>query len=377
MRKVLLIAAKDFLLVMRDPAALLLMLLAPFLLTVGMGLIAGSFLGGGSVGIGDIPVALAIEDRGAAGAALLEYLRSPDIEGLLMGTSAPDAAAARSLVDSDKAAAALIVPSGFTASLSGTPSPLILYLNPNSGAAAGVVLDIVTAYADRLQARRLGAPVVKAAITVRTMQGGNAGGGFNPLAYIAPGMALMFLMYRVSNGGRSLLVERAQGTLSRLLVSPTTAAQVLAGKMLGIFATGAAQLLVLIVASTLLFRLHWGDPVGVVVLVLAAVAGATGWGLLLTALARTPGQVSAIGAALMLIFGILGGSFVRIDAMPGWVRLASRITPNAWGLDAFGTLALGGSLPDIGTPLLALLVMAAVLFSVSTALLARRGLGKE
>jgi ABC-2 type transport system permease protein len=379
MRKVLLIGAKDFLLVMRDPAALLFMLLAPFLLTVGMGLITGNLLGGGSVGIGDIPVALAIEDRGAAGGSLLQYLRSPDIEGLLKATTSPDAAAARSLVDSDKAAAALIVPSGFTASLSSTPSPLILYMNPNSGAAAGVVLDIVTAYADRLQATRLGAgaSVAKAAITVHTTQGGNAGGGFNPLAYIAPGMALMFLMYRVSHGGRSLLVERAQGTLSRLLVSPTTAAQVLGGKMLGIFATGTAQVLVLIVASTLLFKLYWGDPVGVVVLVLAAVAGATGWGLLLTALARTPGQVSAIGAALMLIFGILGGGFVSMDAMPGWVRLASRITPNAWGLDAFSTLALGGSLPDIGRPLLALLVMAVALFSVSTVLLTRRGLAKE
>jgi ABC-2 type transport system permease protein len=147
--------------------------------------------------------------------------------------------------------------------------------------------------------------------------------------------------------------------------------------MLGIFATGTAQVLVLIVASTLLFKLHWGDPVGVVVLILAAVAGATGWGLLMTALARTPGQVSAIGAALMLIFGILGGGFVSMDAMPGWVRLASRITPNAWGLDAFSTLALGGSLPDIGRPLLALLVMAIVLFSVSTVLLTRRGLAKE
>jgi ABC-2 type transport system permease protein len=79
----------------------------------------------------------------------------------------------------------------------------------------------------------------------------------------------------------------------------------------------------------------------------------------------------------MLIFGILGGSFVNMDALPGWVRIASRITPNAWGLDGFSTLALGGSLPDIGIPLLALFVMAAVLFAASTALLSRRGLGTE
>ena len=52
---------------------------------------------------------------------------------------------------------------------------------------------------------------------------------------LAPGMALMFLMFTASNGGRSLLTERNQGTLPRLLVSPTTSAQVLGGKMFGIF----------------------------------------------------------------------------------------------------------------------------------------------
>ena len=83
----------------------------------------------------------------------------------------------------------------------------------------------------------------------------------------------MFLMYTVSNGGRTLLAERNQGTLPRLLVSPTTTMQVLGGKMFGIFLTGVAQMLILIVASTLLFQLEWGDPLGVLVLVLAAVVG--------------------------------------------------------------------------------------------------------
>ena len=50
-----------------------------------------------------------------------------------------------------------------------------------------------------------------------------------------PGMALMFLMFTVSYGGRSLLVEEATGTLPRLLVSPTTVTQILAGKIFGIF----------------------------------------------------------------------------------------------------------------------------------------------
>ena len=46
MRKLFLIAFKDFKLIFRDRAALILMLLAPFALTIGMGFVTGRFSGG-------------------------------------------------------------------------------------------------------------------------------------------------------------------------------------------------------------------------------------------------------------------------------------------------------------------------------------------
>jgi ABC-2 type transport system permease protein len=161
------------------------------------------------------------------------------------------------------------------------------------------------------------------------------------------------------------LVERARGTLPRLLVSPTQIYQVLAGKVLGIFLTGVLQVMILVVASTLFFGLKWGDPLGVVALILAAVFGATGWGILLTAISRTPGQASNLGTVLMLTFGIMGGSFISLNNLPGWVQFISKVTPNSWGLDGFTTLALGGGLADLGAPLLGLLVMGVVLFGIS------------
>jgi len=45
------------------------------------------------------------------------------------------------------------------------------------------------------------------------------------LAMIAPGMALMFLMYNVTAGGVSFLIERREYTLQRNLVSPTRSYQ--------------------------------------------------------------------------------------------------------------------------------------------------------
>jgi ABC-2 type transport system permease protein len=76
----------------------------------------------------------------------------------------------------------------------------------------------------------------------------------------------------------------------------------------------------------------------------------------------------------MLIFGILGGSFIDLEQMPSLVRTLSKITPNAWGLDGFTTLALGGTLPNLMQPIMALLVMGAVLFGIAVALISRNGI---
>ena len=75
----------------------------------------------------------------------------------------------------------------------------------------------------------------------------------------------------------------------------------------------------------------------------------------------------------MLIFGILGGSFFSMDNLPTWVQVFSRISPNAWGMDGFATLALGNGIAHILTPVLALLAMAAILFTAAVIFINRRG----
>jgi ABC-2 type transport system permease protein len=79
----------------------------------------------------------------------------------------------------------------------------------------------------------------------------------------------------------------------------------------------------------------------------------------------------------MLIFGILGGSFIQISYMPGWFQALSKITPNAWGLDGFTILGMGGSLVDLGRPLFGLAVMGVVLFVVSILLFGRRSFAQK
>ena len=413
MKKTFLVGLKDVKLAFRDRSAIILMLLAPFILTLGMGFVTGRLSGGGTnTGLADIAVVIVNQDNDRLGDALVEVLNSDDLDDLLEPTESQDLQAARQLLDDDEAAAVVLIPAGFTQSVlsqtqdsqSEAGSMIDIYANPTRPVSVGVIQTIVDGFISQVENGRVGGQVAvvelvrtglidptqattlgleigersaamlqqTSVIQLNAQTAGNAPVEFDVLAYMAPGMALMFLMYTVAYGGRSILVERSLGTLPRLLVSPTSTAQILGGKVLGIFITGVLQVGILILASTVLFNLKWGDPLGVTLLVLAAVFGATGWGMLLTAVARTPAQVSSLGSALMLTFGILGGSFFSLENLPEVIQWISKITPNAWGLDGFTTLASGGTLAEIGLPLLALVLMGIILFSASVMIFNRQ-----
>ena len=416
MKKLFLIGIKDLKLIFRDRAALTLMLLTPFLLTLGMGLVTGRLSGNGS-GISDIPIVIVNLDKDSLGNALVDVFNSEDLADLVEPTSSEDPQAARLLVDGDEVAAAIIIPAGFTRSVipqnenaaAGEEVKIEFYSNPSRPTSAGIIQAIVEGFVVRLDEMRLGGltsvsqlvtsgrippqdanrvgeemgtrlqndssnTIETTAIQLNTSTSQGEAVEFDALSYFAPGMALMFLMYTVSYGGRSILAEKSQGTLPRLLVSPTNSMQVLGGKVFGIFLTGAAQMLILIGASALFFQLKWGSAFGVVMLVLAAVFGATGWGMLITALARTPAQVGSVGSAVMLIFAMLGGSFVRLDNLPAIVQTLGKVTPNAWAMDVFTTLALGGTLSPLSLPILALLTMGILLFLISAVLFGKKNL---
>lgn len=410
MLKLILIGLKDLKIMFRDRAALTFMLLAPFLLTIGLGFVTGRFSGNSGSGLSDIPVVIVNLDQGELGNALADVFYSEDLSTLVEPTVADSPEAAYRLIDDDQAAAAVIIPDGFSESiiptqemlnrgnLNANPIQIQVYSNPARPTSAGVIKAIVDEFLSRVEEGRisgmtaiLGIPGIEqmptdqielmardmfegaelaeseteTTISLKKASQGAEAVAFDPLAYIAPGMALMFLMYTVSYGGCSILAEKAQGTLPRLMISPTQSAQILGGKIFGIFLTGVAQVGILILASTLFFGMRWGDTLGLILLILAAVFGASGWGMLLTAIGRSAGQVSALGSSIMLIFGILGGSFISLDMLPPAVRLVSKITPNAWGLDGFTTLALGGGLPQLIEPISALLLMGALLFGIS------------
>ena len=83
MKKILTIALKDVTLAFRDRAALILMLAAPFVLTLGLGFVTGRFSGGSNSGLSNIPVVVVNQDDGELGQFLVDVFSSEDLAEML------------------------------------------------------------------------------------------------------------------------------------------------------------------------------------------------------------------------------------------------------------------------------------------------------
>lgn len=421
MKKILNIAWKDIKITLSDPAALILTIATPFALTLVM---IFAFGGIEDSGISGIPVVIVNQGESDLGKNLVDVFVSEDLADLVAPTLMNDPEAARIAVDNDEYAAAVIIPEDFgdgimpggmntnsdldqpisESEVSGWGSDkreqavVEIYGDPTRPVSVSVVRTIVDEFINRATAMMSGVQVsigqmlktgmlnpadpksafmdvgeFSAAQSADerfiTLQGSMAEGSleseFDWFGYIAPSMALLFLMFTVSNGGRSILAESEGGTLPRMLISPSSASQVLGGKVFGIYLNGVAQLSVLFVASLLMLQINWGPPSVVIPTILFVVAAATGWGMLIAALAKTPAQASIMGTAITLIFAIGSGSLFPRQFLPQWLQTISLVSPNAWGIEAFNSIRLGATAVELLPLWGGMLAMFIVLFTIS------------
>lgn len=405
MTKIITIAFKDLLIVTRDRSGFILMLVAPLALTLVVAFAFGGLGGGtGGTGLADIPVAIVNLDEGQFSQILIRVFESDDLSGLVEPVMLDDPDRARQSVDDDQLAAAVIIPPDFSTSLNLHPSkgeqsnPVIeVYANPTRPIGSGVIRSIVDTIlanfsmgiagievtidhliasgrvtpsqaaeiGERIAAQTSAPSTQQNLITVNSRIEGSESTGFDFLNYMAPSMAILYLTFTMANAGRSILAERDAGTLPRMLISPSHQSVILGGKMLGVYLTGLVQMAIVLIAGAFLFNISWGNPLAVILLTLALVAASSSWGVAIAAFARTPGQAGSTAMAINLIFAALAGNFIARNTYPMWLQKLGFITPNAWGIEGYWNLIYGGTLSSAIPGILALLGMAAILFTAA------------
>ena len=147
------------------------------------------------------------------------------------------------------------------------------------------------------------------------------------------GFTLMFMLFMGLGAAGGFLDEREQGTLARLLTTPTNRAVLVAGKVAGIYATVLLQAAIMIGFGVFLFHVPWGnDPLGVIMIISTFALAATGLGIMISALARTRGQVSAITAVGATSLAMLGGAYWPLDIVGPVMRTLALCTPVGWAM---------------------------------------------
>jgi ABC-2 type transport system permease protein len=166
----------------------------------------------------------------------------------------------------------------------------------------------------------------------------------------------------------SLTVERTRGTLLRLLVSPTTARQVLASKALAALTVSITTTTALIILGIAAFGVA---PASYPLLALAVLCGAvcfSGLTMALSVLGSTEGGTAGVSWGLMLPMSLLGGLMFPLFLMPQWIQVLSNVSPMKWALLALeGAVWRGFTPAEMALPCGVLVLIGVVAFSFGAA----------
>ncbi len=159
----------------------------------------------------------------------------------------------------------------------------------------------------------------------------------NPvISMYAAGIAVMFVLFSATTASGSLLEERENSTLDRLLCSRLTMDQLLLGKWAYLTSIGIVQITLMFLWGSIVFGIelfrHWE---GFAAMTLVTAGAAASFALFLASLCKTRTQLGWLSTIVILTMSALGGSMVPRYLMSENIQRIGLITFNAWALEGY------------------------------------------
>ncbi|OGO07156.1 MAG: ABC transporter permease [Chloroflexi bacterium RBG_13_57_8] len=195
------------------------------------------------------------------------------------------------------------------------------------------------------------------------------------LDYTAPAMmATLILFFGFIITGISVLRERSQGTMERLMASPISRMDVVAGYLLGFLLFALLQTLIIFFYMVYVLDVSFrGDLWQILVFQVLIGIGAVCLGTFFSIFARNEFQIMQFIPLIVLPQIFLCGVLWPVDQMPDYLQWIARFLPLNYGVEGIRALMLEGQgLLDIGKDIGVLAAYAAGLL-VLAALTLRRG----
>ncbi len=349
------------------------------------------------------------------GKQLLQFLQNEELSSILSTTKVSSEAEARAAVDRRLADVAIIIPQGLSAAVSQPDgyASVVLYADPTQTITPAIIEMLISDFLDGFSGAKIAVDVTSRQMSSRgsvlddakaqavaqqyatwVQSNGHSHGEngadsvvvtrtpqqdprpTNPInAFLGPvmaGMMVFFVFFTGCAAAQSILVEDEEGTLARLFATPTSRATVLGGKFVAVFATLIVQIVVLLIASSLVFGIRWGEMFNLVILTFGLAVCASGFGVLLISLIKTTRQAGPVSAAVVVVTGILSGLMpVGDPSQPSPLETVGLAFPQGWALRGLKSSLSSAGPSETLLPLIILLA-SGVIFLVIGSLIFRR-----
>ena len=348
--RVLALAKKDWKRFIREPAFLFIIILFPVIVTVAFGTSFGAV--GGSQ---PTTYTIGVVDFGVAGSSTPshQFVQGLQTTGVLNTKYFSDNKSAQSALSQGQVQGVVLLPESFDASVqsfkthpsepgSWVNCTISLYIDRGSLLSAQVIPSVVgqTLESDVLGIRTA-TPAVPVTLSSPSLVKVQASSVFD---MFAPGLFAFASIYMIMMVAQSYTSDRENGLLSRILVTPTTSADVVMGTVVSYFAIGLVQALLVFLCVYALGYHPVADLAGLImgfsIVAIFALCN-IGFGLIAAAISRSAGAATGI-SFIFLMPQLFLGTFVG-TALSATAQAAGRFVPAFYVTDALTSLFTRGA----------------------------------
>lgn len=189
---------------------------------------------------------------------------------------------------------------------------------------------------------------------------------YDPRASSSAGQLITWVFIPLFGISGLFAYERQQGTLRRVLTTPTSKATYLLGTISGQVLMALVQMSLLILFGIFIMGLGWGrEPLALIVILTSAALAAGAIGTTMGTFIKTEGQASGLSIMMGMVMALMGGCWYPLELFPAVVQNIVKILPTTWAMQGMLDLALrNGGLVEILPEAGVLLGFAAVFFTI-------------
>ena len=196
-----------------------------------------------------------------------------------------------------------------------------------------------------------------------------------------PGFILFAMFFIVIPLSGSMITEKNEGSFRRLKTLPVSISVLLSSKVLLYLVVCLIQFLLMVLVGLYLLPGLFGYPsfhignqyFALTLTTIATGLAAIGFGLMVGSYSTTHGQAALFGSVMVIILGIISGTFLPIHLFPKIIQVISLVSPIRWGIENYLDLFIReGNLLNILPNILFLLLFFICSLMVSTFVFARQ-----